>query len=430
MRVKHRLEKFLLFEYEAVEKHLAKMALDGWQLERVHGILWKYKEAEPKNLTYSVAYIPEADDLNPHKTKGELEFVEYCEAAGWEKVGDWNQMQIFVTERANPVSIDTDEELRLETVHRSMKKQFVPFYVMLTVWLFIRLLVQVESFNYSPIEFMAQEGRVLETLSLGVGVVCAGVISGSYLWWRHCSKKKLVLGEGCVNAEKYGTCIRVSLFLELLSIIGRIQVWFIVLGFVLIAFLTRMVQQLLKKIGVKRLINDLVSVTLMYAMAIGFLYLTYKVPYMKEQAFQNEGRVTAARNEMPFTIEELRGFEETDSEFSMEEKESRWLKWGRYWQYLDYDEENSDTFIYEIVTVKHSGMYGWCKEQYLNVEEGEYQEVLLSENDECEVYRHHNGVKAVRNWVICSKGKIIEINATWELTDEQLVQIIKDFETM
>ena len=48
--VKRRLETFLLFDYRGVEKHLSKMAQNGWKLEEVGRYSWKYRRIEPADL--------------------------------------------------------------------------------------------------------------------------------------------------------------------------------------------------------------------------------------------------------------------------------------------------------------------------------------------------------------------------------------------
>ena len=83
--VKRRLETFLLFDYRGVEKHLSKMAQNGWKLEEVGRYSWKYRRIEPADLKYAVTYVPDASDLNPEPTDNQLTLEEYCAEAGWEK---------------------------------------------------------------------------------------------------------------------------------------------------------------------------------------------------------------------------------------------------------------------------------------------------------------------------------------------------------
>ena len=51
---KRRLELFQTNDYEAIEKHLTKMAKKGWFLESIGTFLWTYRKGEPKDLTYEV----------------------------------------------------------------------------------------------------------------------------------------------------------------------------------------------------------------------------------------------------------------------------------------------------------------------------------------------------------------------------------------
>ena len=123
-KYKYQLGTFNLFDYAGVERHLEKMAAKGWQFDSVN-TFWKFKKAEPEKLKYSVTYIPEASDLDPEPLEKQKEIEEYCEKAGWKKVGNWLQMQIFCTENPDAVPIETDEELRLEFIRKSMKKNLL-----------------------------------------------------------------------------------------------------------------------------------------------------------------------------------------------------------------------------------------------------------------------------------------------------------------
>ena len=92
---KYRMEDRQRYDFKGVEKHLADMAAKGWRLERAGRHIWKYRRAEPAKVRYAVTYSLDASEFNPGPTKGQESLEDLCAAAGWQKVSDWNQMQIL-----------------------------------------------------------------------------------------------------------------------------------------------------------------------------------------------------------------------------------------------------------------------------------------------------------------------------------------------
>ena len=115
---------YQLYDYQGVERHLEAMAARGWRLERIGSAFWTYRRAEPAQVTYAVTYVSDASLFNPRPTENQENLDALCAAAGWEKVCDWAQMQIFVSEQSDPVPLETEDAVRIEAIHRSMKKEF------------------------------------------------------------------------------------------------------------------------------------------------------------------------------------------------------------------------------------------------------------------------------------------------------------------
>ena len=51
---KRRLETFSFYDRTGLEEHLARMAAEGWLLDKIGQFLWHYRRIEPKKLTFSV----------------------------------------------------------------------------------------------------------------------------------------------------------------------------------------------------------------------------------------------------------------------------------------------------------------------------------------------------------------------------------------
>lgn len=426
MKRKYRIESFLLFEYEAVERHLKAMAAKGWLLEEVDGFIWKYIKAEPQKMKYSVTYIPNADDLNSEETRQEKMLSEYCEEAGWKKVGKWNEMQIFATHDDTTLPIDTDEKLRLKIIRSSMMKHFLPIYILFAGWVLIKFLLNLNHCMTQPVQFLSQQRMMFTTGALAVILACLGGILGSYLHWSHQSAKNIQMGGGCVNTTKHGIYIAIKTILVCVTIASVIHVWIVAVFFLTILMIVRKIQKLLLQKGFNKHVNSFVAICLIYILMIGCWYMLDNVAYLNEKIVQEDALVQAERKDFRFTIEELQNTNRGAYSFKREEHESVFVKWGQYWQVPKSDDAD-EALIYEVVTVKQPALYEWCRKQYLEKKEGSYQKVQLEGGSDWEIYCYHTGEKLTRNWLILKEDTIIEISTTWELTEGALKGVLEKF---
>lgn len=119
----YRAETFSPFDLQGTEEHLSAMAAQGWRLESIGRFFWRYRRAEPAGVHYAVACPPAAGESGDLGER--LYFEELCAAAGWKKVTDWAALQIYANEAENPIPLETDEAIRLESVHQSMRRTYL-----------------------------------------------------------------------------------------------------------------------------------------------------------------------------------------------------------------------------------------------------------------------------------------------------------------
>ena len=110
-------EMFLFsgWDRSGLEEHLARMAEKGWLVEKITSYCLIYRKIEPKKLTFCVCYYPKASSFAPGPTEDQETFYEFCQHAGWVLAAEWAQLQMFYNERENPVPIETDPVMELET---------------------------------------------------------------------------------------------------------------------------------------------------------------------------------------------------------------------------------------------------------------------------------------------------------------------------
>lgn len=146
---------YLIFDYRGVEAHLSQMAARGWRLEKIGPWFWTYRRAEPAQVAYAVTYLPSVSQFSPEPSADRENLEELCAAAGWEPVAEWVQMQIFANERPDPVPLETEESVRLEIIHRSMKKNFLPWNVVALALALVMVGLQIKTLLTDPYSLLS-----------------------------------------------------------------------------------------------------------------------------------------------------------------------------------------------------------------------------------------------------------------------------------
>ncbi|MEY8387061.1 DUF2812 domain-containing protein [Oscillospiraceae bacterium 38-13] len=329
--VKRCWNTYCLYDYRGVENHLSAMAAQGWRLEKAGNSLWKYRRAEPANLRYAVTYNAGASQFNPGPTEGQQSLEDLCAAAGWEKVSDWFQMQIFATEDPAAVPLETDEALRLENIHRSMRKNFLPSNIIL---LLLGLLMSA-SLVYSLVS-----GKILRLLSSN-----AHLFSGSlyllvsllgaytlthYYRWRKASRRSIGEGGACLPAGPgYRRVNRAALVLTglmtalylLAELFGSGGNYFLFYAaylvlFLLVVFLVPRTTALMRKLKASRSVNIAVTLAVDFVLAFaligGLVYGTIRSGWLsggsgETYTYQNVEFDVHPREDVPLTLSDLTG---------------------------------------------------------------------------------------------------------------------------
>ena len=80
---KRELNLYAFYDHTGLERHLEKMAANGWMLESVGTYALRYRRCEPKKLRFAVVYYPKTDSFCPDEPNHEhLTFWDYCAGAG------------------------------------------------------------------------------------------------------------------------------------------------------------------------------------------------------------------------------------------------------------------------------------------------------------------------------------------------------------
>ena len=181
---KRRLETFSLYDRTGLEAHLARMAERGWLLDKIGPFFWTYRKIEPKRLTFSVTYFPKASQFDPGPSEEQQTFYDLCAHSGWVLAAASAQLQVFYSEEPDPVPIDTDPALEVETIHRTMKKSLIPSQLALLALAVFQIVMFVWRAADDPIVVLSSPASLFAALCWVLVLLLVGVELGSYFRWR------------------------------------------------------------------------------------------------------------------------------------------------------------------------------------------------------------------------------------------------------
>lgn len=414
VRYKRELVNFLLFDYEGVEAHLEKMAAKGWILDTVGQNVWKYRKAEPAKLKYAVTYAPDASMFDPEPTENQQTLADFCARAGWVKVGDWSQAQIFVNENENPVPTETDEEIRLEVIRKAMHKSFIPANVVLVLMVVFNTWRSTAQFLSNPIEYLTNYWMLMTHVFAVVALVLVSANLIGYFIWMKKSRSRIEQGGSCYSPR----------------IVRQLNKWS------LIAAITYFVLFLLATMSA----GESFAVKYMAAYAIGFVALVSMLNFTRN-ALKKRG-VSKGANIAVFVIVDIifafamvsavMAFAMSDI-FSTDMSEAD-----------PYEPEVHSTFIavhtegrqpgtevyYDISEIKAERLLQWCFEKKID-ELGKYDFWVAKEEPDENIWGVEKSYRQYtidgepgNDWVLLKDNYIIEIYSPEELSTEDKAAVI------
>ncbi len=460
---KRRLEQFLFYDYTGIKAHLEKMSAKGWQLHKITRFYWEYRRTEPQMLTYTVTYFSEASEFNPYPTENQQTFHEYCKDAGWKLVAEWAQMQIFCTERENPIPIETEEAVKLKAIHSAMKKNFLPGSVLILLLALFQMIFQLHTIINDPVGQLSSNAVLFMVVAWIIIAVQMLIPLIGYAGWYFRSRKAVSMGEGCVersNAYRKVYCFMwllptIAIVLVVFSILaqnfGWIGIWGIANATVLI-ILVLMIKNTLKRIkasrGVNLTVTTISSVILSFvltgAMAWGIVYGVNAGWFDNRQ--QVETYTTTLpngsthtwdiyRDPLPLRVEDLQEVDYEHYSYQWTASESFLLTQYLASQDSFPDAQEAPVLRYSIVEVKLPVLFVLCLNNYLdeyNYERDlpkEFKRYFRKMNDPAwqadAVYQLYRQEEAMSEYVLCWGSRIVRINFDQVPTAEQIAVTVE-----
>ena len=154
---KRRLETFSFYDRTGLEKHLTKMAEEGWLLEKIGQFFWTYRRIGPKRLTFCTCCFPKASAFDAGPSEEQEIFYDFCQHSGWVLAAASAQLQVFYNERPDPVPIETDPVLEVDAIHRSMKKSMIPSQLLLLAVTTLNVVLYVSQLLDDPVRVLTHK---------------------------------------------------------------------------------------------------------------------------------------------------------------------------------------------------------------------------------------------------------------------------------
>ncbi len=186
MQTKRKQMLLQLYDHTGFERKLEEMARKGWRLEKCGTFLgWRFRKIEPTELRYKVVYFPDASEFDPAPGDRQAEFIELCAQSGWEYIDHAAQMLIFCTHRADAIDIETDAMMQVETVHKAMKKNFLPGQIGLLVLAVLQLLLLGYRLKTELTSVLTTDALLVSFVAYTLmGLMCAYHLVSYFLWRR------------------------------------------------------------------------------------------------------------------------------------------------------------------------------------------------------------------------------------------------------
>ncbi|WP_434799553.1 DUF2812 domain-containing protein [Terrisporobacter vanillatitrophus] len=256
MRIsKNMLVELLFFrehECKAIEEYLEEKALEGWMLSDIRCGLFIFKKSPPAKYKFAVDNF--TDNI---KIGSEREYIEYCEAGGWTYLcSTFGKYFVFYTEDENTTPIQTDEEIVIKKVRKSILINMI-YYIFLVTMLVYNSIFQKGYLFFSEISDNNSLFVMMVLLLIVFFLIFQTIRDGI---WYFKSKKAFKLGENIKyisyksfkikNAyENVGLSMCILLILNLIGdeINNLAYIYMSILTFLLIIFIIKFISITLSK---------------------------------------------------------------------------------------------------------------------------------------------------------------------------------------
>lgn len=430
---KRQLSLYSFYDHTGIEAHLGRMAERGWLLCGLGQLLWHYRRIEPRQITFSVCYFPQATIYDPRPSEGQEEFYDLCAHAGWTLAGESGQLQVFYHQGEDPTPIDTDPALEVEAIHQSAKKTFLLANFLLVGVAVMNLGMLLFRLRDDPVSTLANGSTLLSVLAFAVVLLNCVVELCAYFLWRHRARRAAERGEFLPTRS------RVWLQRLLLAVLLPAGAWWFagmlrdgggglaavsMLGVIGMMAAVLGVRKLLKGAGVSAKAN--LRGTLAACVVLSILF-TAAIPWFVVRGLNS--RPDPTPEELPLSVADL-----------AEADPDRYTRWQTRTsspllvliqgsEDPKIYEEKTFSLLYHVAVVKVPALYGLCRDHYLG-DDSRYAPADPAPWGAEEVYQWLPGdgtdKEADNNqYLLFYPDRVVEISLQWDQppTPEQMAAV-------
>lgn len=454
MQHKYELFLFSFHDHTGTAAHLEKMAKKGWMLEST-GFFWKYRKCEPQTVRYAVTYFP-SSDFDPGPSDKEYMFRDFCESAGWEFIAQADRMQIFRSTRPDPVPLDTEPQVQVETIHAAMTGSHLKNQVGLALSTAVLLLFILFRLISDPLSILTYNGYLLTLFSESLLLLEVAWETGSYFCWR---KKALAAAEEGrflpTPGRRWPKILNQALtWLLFLGFLSTVTVRYLpillgtlgaILGAVAIA---RFVQNRMKARGVKGSTNRAVTMALSGGLAVVFSLVllggivagTMSNRYEDAEEYTANGvSHYAYHDEMPLYMGDLADVANEDYSNRLYESGSILLREAEATIRRRFDrreDPSAPTLLsYTVWTSPFGSILDLVTEDRIDWYEGRtalgrHYEPITAASGAVDAWQLYDAETAEEQYLLRFEGHVIEIDFDFAPTGEQMAEAIKKLLTV
>ncbi len=449
---KRRLEAFSFFDYTGIARHLSRMAEEGWLIEGMTNFGWVYRRIEPKKLSFWVSYFPKASEFDPEPTGEQREFHEFCAQTGWAPAAQSAQMQIFYNEREDPVPLETDPAVEVQTIRAAAKRSYLPVWSALLLIAALDCGLFVSRLLGDPIGLLASALNMFTGFTwLLLFLLCALELGGYFVWSRRAARAA-ERGE-LPETRSFSRVQKGALVLVLLgfvywllstltqgSALQRTVALIMLPVTAALILLVNGVKLLLKRLkaprGLNRTLTVLTSFVLAFALMGGATFGILRA--VRNGSFDRE--TAEESGSLPLALEELLpgSFEDYRREVQREESLLLGRISTRQRPRPDAAAGERPELELTVTEVKLPLLYGFCRDSLLGSHEDEVQDgqAVLADHYEPwdpapwraqEAYRLNWSTGYLDQYLLCYEDYLVEIRFSWEPTAEQIAVVAERF---
>ena len=428
--IKRLAPQTLFYAGDAVAAHLEKMAARGWLLSDVGNYIWTYRRTEETHIRYAVTYFSDASEFDPGPTLGQRTFQDYCAYAGWTFAGQWGKMLIFRTADPAAPAIETDEAVKLKTIHASQMRSFVPNALLFTLLAVMQIWMQLADVG-RDMSFFADSAKLLLVLVWAVLLCYYGGSLVGYASWYLRSRRAVAQGGRCASVSRVWRrvgavlmAVSASLVLVWLALlvwqgIGA-MVLMAVAGMLVVVAAGQLVKRRLRRKGASRSENRTATLIVIAMLCV---VTTIALPLILLDG--GLGQPNSPARALPLKIEDLTGAPLSDeTEYRLQKRVSPLMRYSSVWGCTP-----DDSLEYEIAKPLLPGLYDLCKAQALGLERYEEKEnsgygrraVPAALWGADEAYERTLDGTGLNEFVLCYPDRVVKVRfSVMDLTAEQM----------